>query len=47
VVKDPEATKERLKQANVDVKTDQHYMRVSPSIYNDRGDVDRLLDALS
>jgi selenocysteine lyase/cysteine desulfurase len=47
VVKDPEATKERLKQANVDVKTDQHYMRVSPSIYNDQGDVDRLLDALS
>jgi selenocysteine lyase/cysteine desulfurase len=47
VVKDPEATARRLANAKVEVKVEQHYMRISPSIYNDRQDVDRLLDALS
>jgi selenocysteine lyase/cysteine desulfurase len=47
VVKDPDAANERLKRANVEVKVDQHYMRISPSIYNDQRDVDRLLEALS
>src|SRR5262245_64183225 len=47
VVKDPEAAAARLRRARVEVKLDQHYMRVSPSVYNDQGDVDRLLNALS
>ena len=47
VVKDPETIADRLKKANVEVKFDRHYMRVSPSIYNDQRDIDRLLEALS
>jgi selenocysteine lyase/cysteine desulfurase len=47
VVKDPEALRAKLARARVEVKVEQHYMRVSPSVYNDQGDVDRLLNALS
>jgi selenocysteine lyase/cysteine desulfurase len=47
VVKDPEAVTRRLSRAKVEVKVEQHYMRISPSIYNDQQDVDRLLNALS
>jgi selenocysteine lyase/cysteine desulfurase len=47
VVQDPEATAARLDRARVEVKLAQHYMRVSPSIYNDQGDVDALLNALA
>lgn len=47
VVEDPAAVTRRLAEANVEVKLAQHYMRVSPSIYNDAKDVDRLLNALS
>ena len=46
-VKDPAAVASRLKRANVEVKLEQHYMRISPSIYNDQADVDALLNALS
>jgi selenocysteine lyase/cysteine desulfurase len=46
VVEDPPATARRLAEANVEVKIEQHYMRISPSIYNDQQDVDRLLSAL-
>jgi selenocysteine lyase/cysteine desulfurase len=47
VVKDPAETARRLAAARVEVKVEQHYMRVSPSIYNDAADVDRLLNALA
>jgi selenocysteine lyase/cysteine desulfurase len=47
VVKDPEAVAPRLAQARVEVKLEQHYLRISPSVYNDQRDVDRLLNALS
>lgn len=47
VVKEPKAIAARLEKANVDVKIDQHLMRVSPSIYNNQADIDRLLNALS
>ena len=40
-------TARRLAGAKVEVKLAQHYMRISPSIYNDAEDVERLLDALS
>ena len=37
----------RLKAAKVDVSVYPHRIRVSPSVYNDEGDVERLLEALS
>jgi selenocysteine lyase/cysteine desulfurase len=37
----------RLKQAKVDIAVYEHRIRVSPSVYNDQGDVDKLLEALS
>jgi selenocysteine lyase/cysteine desulfurase len=46
VVDDPKTVARRLAAANVEVKLAQHYMRISPSVYNDAQDVDRLLDAL-
>ena len=38
---------ERLQKANINVRLGAHFMRVSPSIYNDMQDIDRLLEALS
>jgi selenocysteine lyase/cysteine desulfurase len=46
-VKDPGPVADRLKKANIDVKLDQHLMRISPSVYNDQTDIDKLLSALS
>ena len=37
----------RLKRAQVDIAVYPHRMRISPSVYNDQGDVDKLLAALS
>ncbi len=37
----------KLKAAKVDVSVYPHRIRVSPSVYNDAGDVERLLEALS
>jgi selenocysteine lyase/cysteine desulfurase len=37
----------RLKRANVDIAVYPHRVRVSPSVYNDQSDVDKLLEALS
>jgi selenocysteine lyase/cysteine desulfurase len=37
----------RLQKANVNVRLGPHFLRVSPSIYNDMHDIDRLLEALS
>jgi selenocysteine lyase/cysteine desulfurase len=37
----------RLQKANVNVRLGAHFLRVSPSIYNDMRDIDRLLEALS
>lgn len=37
----------RLKKAKVDVTVTDHRMRVSPSVYNDQADIDRLLRALA
>ena len=45
--KDRQAITAKLKKANVQVKIDQRVIRVSPSIYNDANDVDKLLEALS
>lgn len=37
----------RLEAARINVRLAQHWMRISPSVYNDMHDVDRLLEALS
>jgi len=44
---DRQAIAAKLKRANVQVKVDQRVIRVSPSVYNDGTDVDKLLEALS
>jgi selenocysteine lyase/cysteine desulfurase len=44
---DPAAVQAKLKKANIDVTIADHRMRVSPSIYNDQKDIDRLLQALA
>jgi selenocysteine lyase/cysteine desulfurase len=47
VVKNPEATIAKLKKGNVTAKVTGHQLRISPSIFNDQPDVDKLLNALS
>jgi len=47
VVRDPENVRARLAQARVAVKVEWHQMRVSPSVYNNQQDIERLLNALS
>ena len=37
----------RLLAAKVNVRVAPHWLRVSPSVYNDMSDIDRLLNALS
>ena len=45
--KDTKDIPQRLKRANVDIAVYPHRVRVSPSVYNDQADVDKLLEALS
>jgi selenocysteine lyase/cysteine desulfurase len=35
-----------LRRANVDIAVSPNRIRISPSIYNDQKDIDKLLDAL-
>jgi selenocysteine lyase/cysteine desulfurase len=37
----------KLKRAKVSARVSEHWIRLSPSVYNDMNDVDRLLEALS
>ena len=37
----------KLQAANVNVRVSRHWMRMSPSVYNDMQDVERLLEALT
>jgi selenocysteine lyase/cysteine desulfurase len=46
-LKDPALVEARLNKAKVDVTISDHRMRVSPSVYNDQHDIDRLLEALA
>jgi selenocysteine lyase/cysteine desulfurase len=41
------AVPRRLQAARVNVRLAQHWMRISPSVYNDMRDVERLLEALA
>ncbi len=53
VVKDPAATREKLRRANVNAKVGEgeahpwHQLRVSPSVYTNGEDIDNLLNALA
>jgi selenocysteine lyase/cysteine desulfurase len=47
VVRHPESTRAKLARAKVAVKVEWHQMRVSPSVYNNDSDIDRLLNALA
>src|SRR5262249_45746486 len=47
LVKDRQPVFERLQKANINVRLGDHFMRVSPSVYNDMQDIERLLEALS
>lgn len=46
-VKDYKAVRERLQKAGVNVRVSPHYIRVSPSVFNDMKDIDKLLEALA
>ena len=46
-MKDRAKVAERLKKANINVRVADDFLRVSPSVFNDMGDVEKLLEALS
>jgi selenocysteine lyase/cysteine desulfurase len=47
VVRNPEEVRKRLASAKVNARVSERYLRVSPSIFNDLKDIDRLLEALA
>ena len=47
IIKDPEAAIARLKKANVTAKVTHHQLRISPSVFNNQQDIDKLLNALA
>jgi selenocysteine lyase/cysteine desulfurase len=47
IVKDRRPVFERLQKAKINVRLGAHFIRASPSVYNDLQDIDRLLEALS
>ncbi|HKW32360.1 MAG TPA: aminotransferase class V-fold PLP-dependent enzyme [Candidatus Acidoferrum sp.] len=46
VVRNPDEVRKRLAKAQVNVRVSDRYIRISPSIFNDMSDIDRLLEAL-
>ncbi len=46
-VKERKPVLDKLKKANINVRLGGHFIRVSPSVYNDMQDIDRLLGALA
>jgi selenocysteine lyase/cysteine desulfurase len=46
-VKDYQSVSQRLRQGNVNVRLGRNFIRVSPSIFNDMNDIDKLLEALA
>jgi selenocysteine lyase/cysteine desulfurase len=45
--KDRAPVVERLRKANVDARVGRNFIRLSPSVYNDMADIERLLGALA
>jgi selenocysteine lyase/cysteine desulfurase len=46
-VKDYKDVQQRLQKASVNARVSQRYIRISPSVFNDMSDIERLLQALS
>jgi selenocysteine lyase/cysteine desulfurase len=46
-VKDSQSVRERLQKASVNARVSERYIRISPSVFNDVSDVEKLLQALS
>jgi selenocysteine lyase/cysteine desulfurase len=46
-MKDAAPVQQRLKRARINARVGQHFIRLSPSVFNDMADIDRLLDALA
>src|SRR5215472_16225654 len=46
-MKDRSNVVERLKKANVNVRVAEDFLRISPSVFNDMADIEKLLEALS
>ncbi len=46
-VKDYEAVQQRLRRANINARLGRHFIRLSPSVFNDMKDIETLLNALS
>ncbi len=44
--KDLPKHEERLKKAKINVRVGQHFLRLSPSVFNSMADIDRFLEAL-
>jgi len=45
--RDAMAYAERLKKAGINVRLSRHFIRLSPSVYNDMADIERFLEAVS
>ena len=46
VVRNPDEVRKRLGKAQVNARVSERYIRISPSVFNDISDIDRLLEAL-
>jgi selenocysteine lyase/cysteine desulfurase len=46
-VKEPQPIRERLRQRNINVRVGPNFLRVSPSVFNDMKDIDKLLESLA
>lgn len=46
VVRNPEEVRRRLAKARVNVRVSDRFIRISPSVFNDMADIDRLLETL-
>jgi selenocysteine lyase/cysteine desulfurase len=46
-VKDYKAVRQRLQKASVNARVSERYIRISPSVFNDMKDIDKLLEALA
>jgi selenocysteine lyase/cysteine desulfurase len=46
-VKDPTSVRQRVQKAGVNVRVSERYIRVSPSVFNDMNDIEKLLEALA
>lgn len=46
-IKDPKPIFNRLRKARINARVARHYLRLSPSVFNDMKDIDKFLEALS